>query len=95
VPLTPLGSIAIDPAFHPYGALLFVNATYDGGPFARLLMAQDTGGAIRRGPLRGDLFWGTGTVAGQQAERMNATGVAFWTLLPRTLVAMMGEDRPH
>lgn len=95
VPLTAQGSIAIDPAFHPYGALLFVNATYDGAPFARLLMAQDTGGAIRRGPLRGDVFWGTGAAAGQAAERMNASNVAFWTLLPRTLVAAAGEGRTN
>ena len=87
VPLTALGSMAVDPAFHPYGALLFVNAAHDGAPFARLMMALDTGGAIRRGPLRGDVFWGTGAAAGQAAERMNATEVAFWTLLPRTLVA--------
>jgi membrane-bound lytic murein transglycosylase A len=83
VPLTPLGSIAVDPAFHPYGALLFVNATYDSGAFAQLLQAQDTGGAIRRGPLRGDVFFGTGPQAGASAERMNATDVVMWTLLPR------------
>ena len=36
VPLTPMGSIAVDPAFHPYGALVFVDATYDGNAFDRL-----------------------------------------------------------
>jgi peptidoglycan lytic transglycosylase A len=83
VNLTPLGSLAVDPSFHPYGALLFVDGTYDGAPFRRLLVAQDTGGAIRRGPLRGDVFFGSGPEAGAAAERMNATGVRFWTLLPR------------
>ena len=81
VHLTPLGSLAVDPAFHPYGALLYVNGTYDNQPFQRLLAAQDTGGAIRRGPLRGDVFFGTGPQAGLQAERMNSPA-QFWTLLP-------------
>ncbi|MEZ5995068.1 MAG: MltA domain-containing protein [Hyphomonadaceae bacterium] len=82
VPLTPLGSIAVDPAFHPYGALVFVDGAYEGQPFQRLLVAQDTGGAIRRGPLRGDVFFGAGAEAGQAAERMNAPA-RWWTLLPR------------
>jgi membrane-bound lytic murein transglycosylase A len=82
VPLTPLGSIAVDPAFHPYGAVLFVDGEYDGASFQRLLVAQDTGGAIRRGPLRGDVFFGPGHEAGQRAERMNAPA-RWWTLLPR------------
>ncbi len=82
VPLTPLGSMAVDPAYHPYGAILFVDGSFDGAPFRRLLVAQDTGGAIRRGPLRGDVFWGSGPSAGQAAERMNAPA-QFWTLLPR------------
>lgn len=83
VPLTPMGSIAVDPAFHPYGALVFVDAEYDGAPFRRLLVAQDTGGAIRRGPLRGDVFFGSGAEAGRAAERMNAQSPRWWTLLPR------------
>ena len=83
VNLTPLGSIAVDPAYHPYGAVVFVDATYQGQPFRRLLVAQDTGGAIRRGPLRGDVFWGSGDEPGRAAEGMNAQGPRWWTLLPR------------
>jgi len=83
VPLTPMGSIAVDPAFHPYGALVFVDGEYDGEPFSRLLVAQDTGGAIRRGPLRGDIFFGSGDEAGRAAERMNAQSPRWWTLTPR------------
>jgi membrane-bound lytic murein transglycosylase A len=82
VPLTPLGSIAVDPAYHPYGAVVFVDGEYASAPFRRLLVAQDTGGAIRRGPLRGDVFWGSGADAGRAAEGMNATA-RWWTLLPR------------
>lgn len=82
VPLTPLGSIAVDPAFHPYGAVVFVAGEYNGAPFQRGLVAQDTGGAIRRGPLRGDVFFGSGDEAGRGAEGMNAPA-RWWTLLPR------------
>jgi membrane-bound lytic murein transglycosylase len=46
-------------------------------------VAQDTGGAIRRGPNRGDLFVGTGPEAGAYAERMNAQFPRWWTLLPK------------
>jgi len=82
VPLTPMGSVAVDPAYHPYGAVVFVDGTYNDTAFRRLLVAQDTGGAIRRGPLRGDVFFGSGAEAGQGAERMNGAA-RWWTLLPR------------
>jgi membrane-bound lytic murein transglycosylase A len=82
VNLTPMGSIAVDPSYHPYGALIFVDGTYNGAAFRHLLVAQDTGGAIRRGPLRGDVFFGSGPEAGQAAENMNAPA-RWWTLLPR------------
>ncbi len=83
VSLTPLGSIAVDPAAHPYGAVLFVAAE---NGLNRLLVAQDTGGAIRRGPLRGDVFFGTGPDAGAAASAQNAPA-QFWTLLPNGLGA--------
>lgn len=82
VPLTPMGSIAVDPAYHPYGALVFVDGLYADQPFQRLLVTQDTGGAIRRGPLRGDVFFGIGPEAGRAAEQINAPA-RWWTLLPR------------
>jgi membrane-bound lytic murein transglycosylase A len=82
IPLTPMGSIAVDPAYHPYGAVVFLDGTYGGSPFQRLLVAQDTGGAIRRGPQRGDVFAGVGQEAGAYAERMNAVA-RWWTLLPK------------
>lgn len=87
VPLTPMGSIAVDPAFHPYGAVVFVSASYQGAAFQHLFVAQDTGGAIRRGPNRGDVFVGTGAEAGAYAERMNAASPQWWTLLPRNFDA--------
>ena len=86
VPLTPMGSIAIDPAYHPYGAVVFVDGTYDGYAFQKLFVAQDTGGAIRRGPNRGDVFAGTGPQAGAFAEKMNGPA-RWWTLLPKAFSA--------
>ncbi|MFX8565913.1 3D domain-containing protein [Acinetobacter baumannii] len=49
----------------------------------RLLIAQDTGGAIR-GPVRGDVFWGHGADAMTRAGVMRSTG-GYYALLPRTV----------
>jgi membrane-bound lytic murein transglycosylase A len=49
-------------------------------PLTRLMLAQDTGGAIR-GVVRADFFWGFGADAGAQAGRMKQRG-AMWVLLP-------------
>lgn len=74
VPLTPLRSVAIDPRFLPLGAPLWLDTTDpDGRPLRRLVMAQDTGAAIK-GAVRADLFWGGGEPAFQAAGRMKSTG---------------------
>ena len=52
-------------------------------PIRRLMVAQDTGSAIR-GPVRGDVYWGTGDAAGAVAGRMKHAG-RYWLLLPRGL----------
>jgi membrane-bound lytic murein transglycosylase A len=85
--LTAGRSIAVDPAFLPLGAPIYVDLGEPdgGGRLSRLLVAQDTGGAIR-GPVRGDFFWGTGADAGERAGRMQAHG-RFYLLLPRSLPA--------
>jgi membrane-bound lytic murein transglycosylase A len=54
-------------------------------PLQRLVMAQDTGGAIR-GAVRADYFWGFGDVAGENAGRMKQQGV-LWVLLPKLQTA--------
>jgi membrane-bound lytic murein transglycosylase A len=89
MPLTALGSIAVDPSAHPYGAVLFVSAE---NGLNRLLVAQDTGGAIRRGPLRGDVFFGTGPDAGAAASVQNAPA-RFWTLLPSSAPPTVAATR--
>ena len=75
--LTPGRSLAVDTSFIPLGQLVWVDTPVVQG----LMITQDTGGAIR-GPLRGDIFCGHGTVAEDQAGRMGATG-RMWVLLPR------------
>ena len=82
VALTPERSLAIDARFIPLGVPLWLDtAAPSGNPIRRLVMAQDTGAAIK-GPVRGDLFWGAGEASFQQAGRMKAAG-RYWLLLPR------------
>jgi len=83
VPLTPERSIAIDPQFVPLGAPVYLSTTQPNStvPFQRLMVAQDTGGAIR-GAVRVDVFWGFGHDAGEKAGRMKQRG-NVWVLLPK------------
>ena len=83
VPLSPGYSVAVDPRYVPLGSPVFLATTYplSAQPLERLMMAQDTGGAIR-GPVRADFFWGTGEEAGAQAGRMQQQG-KMWILWPR------------
>lgn len=82
VALTPLRSLAIDDAFLPYGVPLFLDAEDPrGGRLQRLMMAQDTGGAIT-GVVRGDVFWGYGREAEAAAGPMKSRG-RTWLLVPR------------
>lgn len=82
VPLTAGRSIAIDPRNLPLGAPYFLATTDpDGAPLQRLVMGQDTGGAIR-GVVRADYFVGLGAAAGDIAGRMRSDG-RLWLLWPR------------
>jgi membrane-bound lytic murein transglycosylase A len=82
VPLLAGRTIAVDPRAIPLGAPVFLATTepLSDAPLQRLVMAQDTGGAIR-GPIRADFFWGFGDEAGQQAGRMRQQG-RVWLLWP-------------
>lgn len=83
VPLTPERSMAVDPKFVPLGVPLFLDTVEPSGkPLRRVVMAQDTGAAIK-GPVRGDFFWGSGEAAFQQAGRMKSPG-RYWLLLPKS-----------
>jgi membrane-bound lytic murein transglycosylase A len=92
VPLTPLGSMAIDLGIHAGGVPMFVQTTAPGlgGDWSGLLVSQDTGGAIK-GAVRGDLYFGTGERAGAAADTVNAPG-RLWVLLP-TAVAERLQQR--
>jgi membrane-bound lytic murein transglycosylase A len=82
IPLTAGRSLAIDPRQLPLGAPLYLATTHPltHQPLARLMLAQDTGGAIR-GALRADFFWGLGAEAGEAAGAMREQG-SFWLLWP-------------
>jgi len=80
VALTAGRSLAVDRDFIPLGVPLYLDA---GDDLRRLVIAQDTGGAIR-GPVRGDLFWGAGAEAELRAGTMKARG-RYFLLLPKTV----------
>jgi membrane-bound lytic murein transglycosylase A len=83
VPLAAGRAIAVDPRMLPLGAPVFLATTQplSSAPLQRLVLAQDTGGAIR-GALRADFFWGSGDDAGRNAGRMNQSG-RMWLLWPK------------
>ena len=83
VPLTPGRSIAVDALTTPLGAPVFLATTspLSARPLNRLVVAQDTGTAIK-GAVRADFFWGFGDEAGQSAGRMRQSG-RMWILYPR------------
>ena len=83
VPVTPIASVAADPAFIPLGAPVFL--AMDRTEASGIWVAQDTGGAIK-GANRVDTFWGAGAEAERIAGGMAAKGSA-WLLLPKGTVA--------
>jgi membrane-bound lytic murein transglycosylase A len=95
VVLTPGRSLAIDRAYIALGVPLWLEAEERFSPqtkIRRLVVAQDVGGAIK-GPVRGDLFWGTGSAAGVRASAMNACGRYYLLLPPRVAARLtLGAD---
>lgn len=83
VPLTAGRSLAIDPRAVPQGAPVFLSTTWPNTnkPLNRLMVAQDTGSAIKGG-VRADFFWGFGQEAANQAGKMKQKG-EMWVLLPK------------
>jgi membrane-bound lytic murein transglycosylase A len=81
--LTAERTLAVDRALIALGTPIWLDAKErfaHADELRRLVVAQDTGGAIK-GPVRGDFFWGTGNAAGTRAGEMNATG-RYYLLLP-------------
>jgi membrane-bound lytic murein transglycosylase A len=87
VPLTPGRSVAVDRLLHTFATPFFIHApdlaAFGAAPFARLMIAQDTGSAIV-GAARGDLFAGSGDAAGAIAGVVKHRA-DFYVLLPRRL----------
>lgn len=83
VALTPARSVAIDPTLLPLGAPIWLATTEAASevPMQRLVMGQDTGGAIR-GAVRADFFFGFGYDAMDNAGRMKQRG-QLWVLMPK------------
>jgi membrane-bound lytic murein transglycosylase A len=86
VPLSAGRSVAVDPRTTPLGAPVFVSTRDDPqapGAIDRLMMAQDSGGAIQ-GAVRADYFYGFGQSAQAQASRTKER-IRMWVLLPKGL----------
>jgi membrane-bound lytic murein transglycosylase A len=82
-PLSAMYSIAVDRRYYSLGAPVYLASTLplSNIPLEQLVIAQDTGGAIR-GAVRADFFWGSGDEAGDFAGRMRQQG-RMWLLWPR------------
>ncbi len=95
VALTPGYSLAIDRKWVPLGAPVWLSTTRPEEKteqqkvFQRLMVAQDTGGAIK-GIVRGDVYWGAGERATAIAGKMKNQG-HYWLLLPRQVVARLQD----
>lgn len=88
VALTPRRSLAVDRSYLPLGVPVWLDILApalggDDRPVRRLVIAQDTGGAIR-GPVRGDVFWGFGPEAEYVAGQMKHRG-EYYLLLPNSV----------
>lgn len=88
--VTPMRTIAVDPAYVPLGAPVWIEK--DGrGPLRRLMVAQDTGSAIK-GAQRADIFFGTGDDAGRAAGRLKDPGRMLVLLPIQRAYAMATEQ---
>jgi membrane-bound lytic murein transglycosylase A len=82
-------SVAVDPQFVPLGAPVWIEKT-GAGPLRRLMVAQDTGGAIK-GAQRADIFYGTGVDAGLEAGQIKDGGRMLVLLPIENAFALMAE----
>ena len=93
VPLLPGRSLAVDRLIHTFGYPFFIRSPSlvhlgDGRPFARTMLALDTGSAIV-GPARGDIFTGSGEAAGELAGTVR-NEADFYILIPKTAAGRFG-----
>ncbi|WP_371224822.1 murein transglycosylase A [Roseovarius sp. 2305UL8-3] len=88
--ITTQRTIAVDPAFVTLGAPVWIEKGGK-GPIRRLMIAQDTGSAIK-GPQRADIFFGTGDQAGREAGRLKDPGRMLVLLPIQRAYAMLSEQ---
>ena len=81
--LTPQRSIAVDRRYIPLGSMLYLNANIQENSVSKVVMAQDTGGAIK-GSVRADMFCGYGQKAREIAGELKAP-LKLWILLPKSV----------
>lgn len=84
VELTPEHSLAVDHKVIPYGTPLWLETSLNGEKITKLMIAQDTGSAIK-GTIRGDIFFGYGEIAEHKASSMANFG-KYYALLPNNIV---------
>jgi membrane-bound lytic murein transglycosylase A len=88
--ITRMRSVAVDPKFVELGSPVWLEK--DGKkPLRRLMMAQDTGGAIK-GAQRADVFFGTGDKAGGAAGRLRDPGRMMVLMPIQRAFALLPED---
>jgi membrane-bound lytic murein transglycosylase A len=81
VPLSALRSVAVDTAYTPLGAPIWLDTTTLNGAFQQLMLAQDVGSAIK-GVARVDIYMGTGEAAGRLASAQKYPA-RVWVLWPK------------
>jgi membrane-bound lytic murein transglycosylase A len=97
VSLTPRRSLAVDRRLWMFGTPVWVETAAPSGPggatepFRHLMIAQDTGTAIK-GHVRGDVFWGAGEEAALTAGHMKSPGRMI-VLLPRDLAQRLLDSQ--
>lgn len=91
VPLLPEANAAVDLTHIPAGAPLFARLDVEGKPWRRLLVAADTGGAIR-GANRIDIFWGHGDRAARIAGALAASADVTVLLPHRAAQRLAGKE---
>jgi membrane-bound lytic murein transglycosylase A len=96
IPLTPGRSLAVDPSIHVYGTPIWIDAKFPlksevpQDTFQHLMVAQDTGSAIR-GPARADIYFGHGEDVPHIAGRIKQFG-KFVMLVPKDV--SVNDDKP-
>ena len=85
-------TIAVDPDYVPLGAPVWIEKAGK-DPIHRLMVAQDTGSAIK-GPQRADIFFGTGDAAGRAAGKLRDPGRMVVLMPIQRAFAMLTELLP-